>query len=200
MIIRFDHITYIAGRSEKEALLDDLGAPSFFEEKLPNLKAKKELMRNMADDHDLYFFEGAYPTEYIFYDEPGNKSRITLKDGIIYGSYTDKEKARTFLEAIFDKKVTDEQDRLKCSMKGILDRQDYPLILEPAEQAISYVDDRGYGVPALIVNSDYSAPDGAVCTDSERITVNGKELDICFMKSGAADIIFELIKVAKETK
>ena len=199
MIIKFDHITYIAGRSDKDEILKGLGEPEFSEEKLPNLEIKKGLMRRALPDHDLYFYGKSYPTEYIFYDETGDESGIELVGETVYGSYSDIDGAVAFLEGIFGRKVSCEDGIITCSMKGVLDKRDYPLVLKKADDTEAFADDRGYGVAAIIVNSDIASPAGCICTDHETLTVNGKELDICFLKSESTDIIFELVKVMKQT-
>ena len=69
MIVKFDHISYIELRENKEILLQEKGTPVFKEELLRNLDIKKSLMRIPQENHDLYFYEGDYPIEYLFYDE-----------------------------------------------------------------------------------------------------------------------------------
>ncbi|MCR5688482.1 MAG: hypothetical protein K6G58_10735 [Lachnospiraceae bacterium] len=198
MIVKFDHITYVAPRQEKDSILRGLPEPDFFEEGLRNLEGKLGLMKNPADDHDLYFFGSGYPTEYIFYDKVGEQSLIKLEDGTVFGRYSDREGAKDFLEGVLGCSVTEEDGKLVCSMKGVLDRNDYPLILTEASDGFTaYADDCGYGVPALIVNDGHTVRN-RTCTEGERLTVGGKELEICFASSPVCDIIFELIKVKKK--
>lgn len=146
MIVKFDHISYVDLRKNKRLILEEKGAPVFREELLYNLDIKKSLMRIPQDNHDLYFYEEGYPTEYLFYDEVKKQSQIQLIDDTIYGHYFDKERAIDFLKGIFGNKVIENEGIITCNMKGILDKRDYILILEKCSEVIdSRLDDGGYG-------------------------------------------------------
>lgn len=198
MIIKFDHISFIDERYKKEVILKKLGNPLFFELSLKNLENKKKLMRNPQDNHDLYFFDIGYPVEYIFYDTVAKHGSIELKNNVVYGKYTSLSMAKKYLETIFGDKIIVKNGVIECNMRGILDKQDYLLILEKSEDnnVIPYVDDGGFGVIALLVNNEYSkAPEDGICTRYESLTVNNKDLEICFTRSNSVNIIFEMIKI-----
>ncbi len=199
MVIKFDHISYVLDKRKKQDVLNSLGEPVFSEIDLENISIKKQLMHSFFDSHDLYFFEGDYPTEYIFYDEVNGVSTIQKEDNVIYGSYSDIEQAKAFLTALFGKKVSEDGELLKCNMKGVLDSRDYPLVLEYSDNlAEPYLDDEGYGIVTVLVNSEpKSFPDGCIYTQKEALVVNGKQLEICFAKSLYTNIIFEIIKIAQ---
>ena len=197
VIIKFDHVSFVCARSDKNKVLMNKGEPSFKEIGLKNLKIKKSLMHMAQQDHDLYFFEDGYPTEYIFYDAVNSQSRIELVDNVLYGKYMNKQKAIDFLKGIFGEKVTEEGDNIVCNMRGIIDKNDYMLILEKTtESIIPWLDDSGYGIVTLVNNVRFTKkPVDGICTDYEVFKVNGKELEICFTKSNSTNIIFEIIKV-----
>ncbi len=197
MIIKFDHISFVCSRINKEQILKNKGEPLFKEISLKNLEIKKILMHVPQDDHDLYFYEEDYPTEYIFYDSVNEQSGIKLVDNIVYAKYLNKQRAIEFLIGIFGNKVIEENDKIVCNMKGILDKKDYILVLERTiEPMATYLDNSGYGIVTLINNSQFSKiPIDGICTESEVLKVNGKELEICFTKADSTNIIFEMIKV-----
>lgn len=112
VIIKFDHVSFVCARSDKNKILMNKGEPSFKEIGLKNLKIKKPLMHMAQQDHDLYFFEDGYPTEYIFYDAVNSQSRIELVNNVLYGKYMNKQKAIDFLKGIFGEKVTEEGDNI----------------------------------------------------------------------------------------
>lgn len=104
-------------------------------------------MYTPQDDHDLYFYEEDYPTEYIFYDSVNKQSGINLVDNTVYAKYLNKQRAIDFLKGIFGNKVIEENDKLVCNMKGILDKKDYILVLERTiEPMATYLDNSGYGI------------------------------------------------------
>lgn len=199
MIVKFDHISYIELRENKEILLQEKGTPVFKEELLRNLDIKKSLMRIPQENHDLYFYEGDYPIEYLFYDEVKKQSQIQLIDRTVYGHYSDKESAISFLKGIFGNKVIENAETIMCNMKGILDKRDYILILEKASEEINVcLDDAGYGGGgiALVSNSRFTVkPVDGICTSTEELKVNEKKLEICFTKSDSTDVIFEIIRI-----
>lgn len=200
MIIKFDHITFIAERKEKEAILKKLEKPLFSELSLKNLESKKKLMRNPQNDHDLYFFDAGYPTEYIFYDIVEKHGAIELKNNVIYGKYTNYNIAKKYLEGIFGDRITVNNGTIVCNMRGVLDKQDYFLVLEKTgeDNIVPYVDDGGFGVIALLMNNKYSkAPEDGICTKYESLVVNNKELELCFTRTPSVNIIFEMIKISQ---
>lgn len=197
MIVKFDHISFIAERGCKDSLLSGSGEPVFEEINLKNISIKEDLMRRPQPDHDLYFYDDDIPVEYIFYDEVVEQGKIKIQDGKIYGLCNDLIIAGEYLKSLFgEKSVCTRENEIICSMKGILDKKEYILVLESSsEDVFPYLDDGGYGVIALIVNKDYDASVDWIITDQERVTVNSRDLDIRFMRSASTNVIFELIRV-----
>lgn len=197
MIVKFDHISFVESRKEKDKILRDKGVPLFVEQSLKNLSIKNELMQVVQSNHDLYFYGDDYPTEYIFYDEVERHGNIKLEEEVLYGHYSNKKLALEFLKGIFGSKVAEDVEAIRCNMKGILDKRDYMLILEKSDNSTeAYIDNGGYGVAALISNTLFSKkPADGICTPTEVLNVNGKNLEICFTKSDSTDIIFEIIRI-----
>lgn len=203
MIVKFDHISYVSEKDETQSVLKEQGTPRFCETDLENIEIKKDLMSCPQDSHDLYFYDNDYPIEYIFYDRVGKQTGIRFDGNIVYGSYYDFDGSKDFLEELFRGRVSVNGDKIVCNMKGVLDKKDYLLVLEPSknDKPLPCVDDSGYGIPALIVSGDYrhlNKPDsGCICTEWNRLSVNGKELNICFIRSNCTNVIFEMIRPEK---
>lgn len=199
MILKFDHISYIASKSCKKSILQDKGIPSFAEESLINIDSKLALMKNPQSNHDLYFFAENYPVEYIFYDKIERKSSILFDEDIVYAHYCNKEKTIEFFKCIFGDNVCTEEKTLKINMKGVLDKRDYYLVLKEKEEYFeTYVDDGGYGVIAIVCNTfDCNFPSDVIYTKGETLNVNNRQLEISFLKSHCVDIIFEIIKIKR---
>ena len=200
MIIKFDHISYVAERSPVNGILKECGEPVFSEEGLRNPTVKNALMRYPQQDHDLYFFDKDIPVEYILYDKIGEPGDIRVIDDRIHGKYTDIHKAAGFLESLFGKRsVNINGDQIECNMKGVIDRRDYILVLSRSEKddITPFLDDGGYGIPALIVNKDINDIVNGTCTEREHLEVNGKDLVLCFARSMYTNVIIEMIKVSR---
>ncbi len=200
MIIKFDHISYVAERSFADSILKKCGEPMFSETGLRNPTVKNALMRYPQHDHDLYFFDKDIPVEYILYDKIGEPGDIRVIDDRIHGKYTDINKAAAFLESLFGKRnVAVNGDLVECNMKGVIDRRDYFLVLSKSEKddITSFLDDGGYGIPALIVNKDINDIVNGNITEREHLEVNGKDLVLCFARSMYTNVIIEMIKVCR---
>lgn len=196
MILKFDHLSYICERNKKKVVIQNEGEPTICEIDLPNLNIKKKLMKNPQDNHDLLYYEKDYPIEYIFYDTIAGDTNVRFCDDIVYGVYYDLQLAYEFLQGIFGRKVEVDNNKLVCNMRGVLDKKDYLLVLEySSEKFESYLDDGGYGVITLISNSKINAtPIEGICTEIEGTVVNGKKIDVCFLKPNSLNIIFEVIQ------
>lgn len=201
MIIKFDHITYVASREQRETLTASRKGLMFQENDLANLDIKAALMQYPQEGHDLYFYDDVIPTEYIFYDRVGKETSVSIRDGIVHGSYFDKEGAIDFLTGIFGRKVESLDEVIRCNMKGILDRKDYWLELRPGDCKLSpFLDGKGYGTIAVITNVPFHiVPYDGECTAHDTLCVNNKLLDICFTRSDSVDVIFEIIMVEQES-
>lgn len=200
MIVKFDHITYVANRSDKTEVLPSDREAAFVEAGLRNMDIKQELMLNKQADHDLYYYDYEIPVEYIFYDETTDASGIERDGNVFRAHYSDFDKAVSFLTGIFGKKVSVSGEEIHCNMKGILDKTDIMLILAKGEGDMkTYLDATGYGVATLINNGKFNkVPEDGFCTEHEVITVHNRELDICFTGAGCVDIIFEIITVLSD--
>lgn len=197
MIVKFDHISYVASREQKKALTASRKGLVFQENNLENLGIKAALMQYPQKGHDLYFYDEAIPTEYIFYDRVGKETSVFIRDGVVHGSYFNKEGAVNFLTGIFGRKVEILDEMIRCNMKGILDKKDYWLELRPGNsKTLPFLDEEGYGAIAVITNTPFhTVPHDGECTARGTLCVNNKLLDICFTRSESMDVIFEIVMV-----
>ena len=139
MIIKFDHITYVASREQRETLTASRKGLMFQENDLANLDIKAALMQYPQEGHDLYFYDDVIPTEYIFYDRVGKETSVSIRDGIVHGSYFDKEGAIDFLTGIFGRKVESLDEVIRCNMKGILEKK----LLDREHLIVSHLTEEG---------------------------------------------------------
>lgn len=197
MIMKFDHISYVAPRERKEELTASRKGLVFCENNLDNLAIKAALMQYPQKGHDLYFYDETIPTEYIFYDHVGKETSLFIRDGIVYGSYFDKKGAVDFLTGIFGRKMEILDDVIRCNMKGVLDKKDYWLELRPGNSKNPpFLDGGGYGTIAVITNVPFHVvPYDGECTAHGMLCVNNRLLDICFTRSDSVDVIFEMVTV-----
>lgn len=195
MILKFDHISYVTDRRKKVQTLKNFGEPLFKEVNLKNIQNKFALMEFKQENHDLYFFDGEIPTEYIFYDKVKGQSGVSVESGIIMGHYSNLEEAYNFMNELIPGKVFCDNGILKCNLRGIIDKKDYflHLVYNPHffKEKLS-LDTEGYGEIALMYRGSNR---NASCEES--LIVNGKELHISFAYTKSIDIIFELIRFGK---
>lgn len=196
MILKFDHISFVASRDDVGMVLADKGEPVFKEIRLRNIVNKFPLMRGKSVNHDMYFYDrGGIPTEYIFYDAVYGQSQITISSTIINGHYKEETKAVDFLSSIFRNRVYVDQGKIKCKVSGIMDKKDYEVVLTQEKNYFeerNYLDTHGYGVAAILyqgeMNKDY-------WTEENQLIVNGKNLFISFAACDSVDLIFEMIRI-----
>lgn len=196
MIIRFDHITYVANRREKKNFKYEENEFLFVEKNLKNANNKKPLMKYDQETHDLYFYnKELMPIEYIFYDETYRKNTNIKIDGCdIYACYSNKDLAINFLEKTFKKVETNSNNEIVCCVSGLLDKTKYYLHLLPEKDLEAYLDQEGFGVPTLMCNSIPKDVEEYL-SDINEININGKIFDVCFLKCDYINVIFELLLV-----
>lgn len=155
MIVKFDHITYVAKREDREEELSAWQKKGwrikFSEEDLINVPAKKTLMKNRGKTHDLYFLEkeNEMNTELIFYDRASKGPALEIKENYIYAKSKDLGKTKLIVKEVGGKvsEISDRSKRLICNMKGVLDKEDFWLVVEKAVELDDiYLDTWGGGV------------------------------------------------------
>lgn len=204
MIIKFDHISYIESRKNKKNILQFVDQKGykyrFKEDMLVNLPMKKVLMEKAQETHDIYYFEHGVemPLELIFYSYVGNSSRIERDGNSIYVSGRDAPQIMNCLHEMgfrflhWDK----EKGFVRCNIKGILNQQDYWLVIDlNKERNEVFLDQQGYGCITFIVNSFKNiyrcVHTGDYLSMADDICVNNQMLKIVFYRSIKMDIYFE---------
>lgn len=210
MIIKFDHISYVESRENKKNYLQYLKDKGyqykFKEENMVNFSSKKKLMQLDQETHDIYYFEPKMemPVEFIFYPYAGKSSKVEKKGNIIYVS---GRKGVIIMESL--RKIgfrflqwDSINNIIRCNIKGILDRQDYWLIINlKKERHKVFLDDKGYGCITFLVNSFknlYTCAElGDYLSEPAEVCINKQRLDIIFYKNSNIDIFFEFCKPIK---
>lgn len=209
-IIRFDHISYIAANKDKEKVFMRF-ADHFADKKLKfseigieNLDSKKLLMcRKDQKTHDLYFFEGGgLDIEVILYNEISGKSKVRLGSDTIYASCMNLEAIAACFQKIGIAEEKRRGQEIVYNLKGWLGKQNiYLEIQEHVKSREAYLDDEGFGCVTLLVDSlsglEEISDSKNLVTKAERITINKRQLDVCFWKNTELNIIFEFITAGK---
>lgn len=210
MILKFDHITYVESRENKKEILHyfrENGYQYKFEEKsMVNFPAKKSLMNLNQETHDIYYFEQgeALPVELILYAITGRDSNVA-KDG--KSIYVSGRNALSIIDCMhklgFGFSVWDrERDIVRCNIKGMLDRQDYWLVINlKKERDEVFLDNRGYGCITFLVKSFKDLCNwrgqGNYLSEPAEVCVNRKKLQVVFYKNVNIDIFFEFYMLMK---
>lgn len=202
-IIKFDHITYVAARDHKDDVFLRLKGGhelEWYEEERENISGKSRFFQETHKTHDLYFWKPIkeeLPIEAVFYDSTTseNKEPITMSGRTLYGRYSDATASAEALEIIGAKGIVHNDNKISCTLKGVLDKEDVSLVLSEGrnEQQV-YLDANGLGCITLIVNEIEPRADQILSvTPPENFSVNGRMLQISFAECSAINCIFELI-------
>lgn len=213
MIVKFDHITYIAAQKEKKLVLNKFrnGKQLFQEIGKENPKEKFRLMRKQQSFFDMYFFhEEALPVEVLFYDQVffNNDLFVKFQRSTIYAQSSDLLACRKIFNLIGFKDLDINREYLKCNIKGIFDKRDFWLVVEKTENIeLPYLDDHGYGCIAFLVNDLEKIIQAAnimeeteIFTEPEDMLVNGRNLQISFCRWKILNIIIEFIQPVRREK
>ncbi len=201
MIVKLDHISYSCAYGEEETVKASFAGYEeiFREENIENLLIKSEFMQNQAKEHCLYMLskEGCCPVEITSYPVScSGRERLTLEEDAICVRTSDVQETRGFYEALgFGEK----EDRM--SLKPLLDRTEtnIRIVQDPGAAASFYLDQKGFGILAFVVDNGKKQKKqlesaGIYVTDIQELSVNGRNLKICFAKSKAGDLV-ELIGI-----
>lgn len=199
MIMKLDHITYVAARADKDRILTQDGKKNwkFCETEKQNLASKQKYLSCRQTTHDLYFFEGDIPVEVIFYDEVADGTGMEVRGNVIYGKGSDLQAAKICLEKM-GLPVELGEHELQCNLKGRLGRKDCFLKIGYSEQQEpAYLDRAGYGCITLLLDSVDRLYEKRDCdfevTEPEELEINHQLLKISFVKCKGTDLIFEFI-------
>lgn len=195
MIMKIDHIGITLSRSEKRNMLGENDAV-FEEQNLININSKRKLMKNWYDYHDIVFYRGTpFPIEYIFYDSIYEKTPNRFENGVLYGSYSNKDQIKKAINSQDWIKLTEEDDNsISGEIGGVLDHFKLPFHLVRDDNIKVYLDSGGVNNIALLCNKKYYDKSGIFKqTDYERLLVNGRNLDISFIFMDGLSFFVELI-------
>lgn len=213
MIIKFDHITYVASLEKKRKVLSKFNDDNllFKEINKKNMKEKYCLMNMQQEYFDMYYFDEVMPVEVLFYNEvfTGNVIFMEPDKRTVHARSTDLEICRNILKCIgFKEETICKQNNLKFNIKGIFDKSDYWICIEKASSvSTSHLDDQGYGCIAFLVdnlenlrNEIGNRQEIDVLTEPEDIIINGRCLKIFFVLFKVLNVIFEFIMPIRRTK
>lgn len=193
MIIKFDHISYSCRIGEEPGGLLDGFVQEFSERKLPNIAAKSSFMQEVSAYHDisLYRCEGKYPIEITAYPKcSGENEKYRVSDDAITVFSQDVEATVAFYEAIGFKQAGEQ-----ClALLPFMEQKKVVLQVKAADTGDVFLDKRGFGSLAFVVDriEKHKAQlekKNFTVTDIETLTVNGKELKICFATNNIGDIV-----------
>lgn len=199
-IIRFDHISYVSSRSE---YVPEEGY-KFSEIKKDNTKGRYLFMDTPFPDIDMYFYDRSMPVEAVIYDKVTGFSDVKVTDNII--------------ECKIDAKRKSEIDRFFCKL-GFKPEEDKWLIsgtLDKNKNYLKYtcvdecktipINHKGYNCPCFLVISvkdlfsDMRSLDGVFVSEVNPLLINGRNLDIGFMKIEGFELAFEFISISRQNR
>lgn len=193
MIIKFDHISFSCRMGEENKGLLEGYVQEFEEKGLKNIAAKASFFQNGSPYHDisLYRHERKYPIEITAYPEcTGENKKYQVTDEAITVFSKDIAETKAFYEALGFK----ETQEGVLELLPFMEQKKVVLFLEKADTEEVYLDKSGFGSLAFVVDriekhkTQLEKKDFFV-TDIEILTVNGKELKICFAANKAGDIV-----------
>lgn len=205
MIYKLDHIAFVISKNEarNDSKLHDC---MFSEIGLKNPEGKNRFLKNAGNnDANLYFISGNPNIEYIAYDEIEEENPLCYKNGFFEGSYTEKIAAKLELEALgFVVSIKEDEGLLMAKCRGFLDKMPFELKLKKTDNVSDiYLDCKGWNCPCFLVDSvkkmiDKMKADFYQISGLDSVTVNGKEMDMLFLKPNHINIIFEFISIRRE--
>lgn len=205
MIMKLDHISYIASRSEADVIHRRFTNHTllFQEINKKNPVIKCCLMHEEQMYHDLFYYIESIPVEIILYDKvyAGSQICVEMEQKTIYAKTSNLSMCLKFLRMVGFQEIISNDLCVKCNLRGAFDKKDYWLVLEqtPDLEPV-YLDNRGYGCITLLVDNitrlrDTMCVDESkgIFTESETVVVNSRRLEVSFLRLDILNIIFELI-------
>ncbi len=211
MIMKFDHVSYIAQQRDIDKILKQFNQSShlyFKEIEKVNSKQKWNLMLCRQEKCDMYFYEGQLPVEIISYETvfEGTHLSVDMEHRIIYAKSNDISVCANILKCI-GTTLFEDNGLLKCNLRGIFDKEDFWLVVSLTEEMKTvYLDDKGFGCITFLVDrmevvrNALRNVEGIDCiTESEVLIVNNRKLEVCFLRLSALNVIFEFITPVRHT-
>lgn len=193
MIIKFDHISFSCRLDEPTDEIVKGYTQEFIERNLPNIRAKSSFLQDNPAYHDisLYQCQGKYPIEITAYPRciGENKKYQVLDDEIVVFT-KNVDATLSFYETVGFKRTDD----MSLELLPFMEQKKVVLQVKEADTEDVYLDKGGFGSLAFVVDriekhKRQLEKDGFFVTDIEPLTVNGKELKICFAANDAGDIV-----------
>lgn len=204
MIIKVDHIAYSCTRCELPLVFNQINdyQQVFYEKNLPNVMAKKSLMKTKSETHDIILLNKSenIQIEITAYDFVNGTGKYEF-DGVTAVSHTySLPDSRTFYRGV----GFSEQEVGFFVLKNTIDKTPFFIqIREDVKKKKSYyLDANGYCCIALVTNNaDKEKKRLLVCgirtTNISELQVNRKQLKIFFAYNECGDII-EFIQPMKQ--
>lgn len=198
MIIKFDHISYSCKTEESVEWLVGNYIQEFKETHLPNIEAKCAFLQKYEPFHDiaLYNCHGKYPIEVTAYPEcMGENKKFDISDEVITVYSMCPEKTVAFYEAVGFRL----SEGMFLELLPFMEQKKVILQVVQADIGEVFLDKKGFGSLAFVVDriekhKQQLEKKGYAVSSTDPLSVNGKELKICFVSDDAGDIV-ELIGV-----
>lgn len=201
MIIKFDHITYSASRSQFDIKLFASKQIKFQEWNLRNPEGKKDFMYNQWSDADLFYMEGQIPVEVVLYEGVVEKTDVDVDDTTIkcFCKKNSLENLDSLLCTIGFKVCTKRKGENIYKISGVFDKQEvYLVVKEKVDLLPILLDSGGWNCPCFLVDSvtklfERLSAEECICSSVDKLMVNHRELEIGFLKNENLSIILEFI-------
>ena len=202
-ILRFDHISKVCSRSD---YIDD-GAYKFSEIGIENTIGRFAFMDFKEKNIDMYFYENDFPVEIVLYDQITGYSQIRVEENMVVCK-ADIIKINLIKNVFyllgFEPSIEDE---LKWKISGMFNSKVIYLRLELVENIETIpINWGGWNCPCFLVKSVSSLFEklrneyGIVLSEVNQLSVNGKCLDIGFLKIKGLEMSFEFISLHKDKR
>ncbi len=197
MIVKFDHIAYSCSKTELATVV-----PSFkdysvaFSDEVANLELKKELMHYYIDNHKLIFLEPCspekLPIEITCYETVSSNAKTAIEYDFGHTlkiRTPDINHSSELLEALGFKF---KNEHFEYSSLFPPKTVKIELIKEPVKVDWS-LDNHGYCCLAFMSNNAYKEHEKLSkqfrCTEVDTLIVNGKQLNLFFVKGSCGELI-----------
>lgn len=205
MIVKLDHITYVASRKQIDENKINYKSIKFQEKHLRNPKGKQVLMYNKCIDSDLIYIEDSMPVEMVLYDEVIEKTDIHVRDNTIYcycrvGSFDEID---SLFQAIGFRFFEQKNKESIYKINGVFDKRELFLnIREKYDIKQPFLDREGWDCPCFLVDSVEKlfkkiSGEKCICTLIDKLVINNRELEIGFLKNDNMSLILEFIAPMK---
>lgn len=193
MIVKFDHISFSCQYDKPADEIVKDYTQEFIARNLQNLSIKSNFLQDNHAYHaiSLYQCKGKYPIEITAYPRCSgeNKKYKVMDNEIIVFS-----KNVVLTTAFFEVVGFNRMEGGKLELLPIMEQKKVVLQVKEADTGAVYLDKAGFGSLAFVVDrvekhKKQLENSGYLVTDIESLTVNEKELKICFAANDAGDIV-----------